>query len=248
MNKLGISQEYIFFDLDGTLTDSQEGILTSLKKGLESVGISKTDDELRVFIGPPLYEIYRKGFHLSNEDTEKAIREFRNYYSTKGLFENRLYDGIKDVLESAKSAGKRLVVATSKPEDFAIRILEHFEVAEYFDFICGSSMDESRTDKAEVIRYALKKCGFSISDEAEGAGDGSCGEQDLSVSGTAYSREVLMVGDRYTDVKGAADFGIKTCYVLFGYGNKEEAEKSGAEYVVGTVKELGDFLVGANDE
>lgn len=229
MNKLGISQEYIFFDLDGTLTDSQEGILTSLKKGLESVGISKTDDELRVFIGPPLYEIYRKGFHLSNEDTEKAIREFRNYYSTKGLFENRLYDGIKDVLERAKSAGKRLVVATSKPEDFAIRILEHFEVAEYFDFICGSSMDESRTDKAEVIRYALKRCGFSV-------------------SGTAYSREVLMVGDRYTDVKGAADFGIKTCYVLFGYGNKEEAEKSGAEYVVGTVKELGDFLVGANDE
>lgn len=221
--KLNNSFEYIFFDLDGTLTDSQEGIVNSLRLGLEAVGIHKTDAELRVFIGPPLYSIFKYSFKLNDEQTETAVKAFRAHFSSKGIFENRLYDGIGDLLKKLRENGRRLVIATSKPEVFAIRILEHFEIAEYFDFICGSTMDEKRTAKSEVLAYALKKCGFTSDEDIRS--------------------QVLMVGDRFTDVLGAREFGIKTCYVLYGYGNKAEAEECGADYIVDSVNALGDFLI-----
>lgn len=215
--------DYIFFDLDGTLTDSQEGILKSLKLGLEEVGIKKNEDELKIFIGPPLYDIFKNSFSLSEEETQKAIKGFRKYFESKGIFENRLYDGIEGVLKKLKSSGKHLVIATSKPEDFAIKIAVHFKIDEYFDFICGSSMDETRSAKDEVINYAMKKCGFTK--------ESPPGEN-----------EILMVGDRYNDVQGAHKNGIKALYVLYGYGNQDEAEKCKADFILKTVEDLSNFF------
>lgn len=213
-------KDYIFFDLDGTLTDSQEGILNSLRISLALFGINLTDDEMRVFIGPPLKESFSKTMHFSPEQTEKAIAAFHEYYESKGLFENRVYDGIPAVLELLKNAGKHLAVATSKPEILAVRILEHFELAHYFDFICGSNIDETRSDKAEVIAYTMQKCGLTKKD----------------------ADKIIMTGDRRNDIDGAHKNGIQAAAVLYGYGNQEEFLNAGADYIIKTAEELGTFL------
>lgn len=213
-------KDYIFFDLDGTLTDSQEGILNSLRISLALFDIKLTDDEMRVFIGPPLIETFRKSLGLSSAQAEKATNAFHEYYETKGIFENYVYDGIPNLLESLKKSGKHLAVATSKPELTAIRTLEHFNIASYFDFICGSNMDETRSNKAEVIKYTMQK--FTLT------------EKDSS--------KIIMVGDRSNDILGAHQNGIEAVAVLYGYGNTAEFQNAGANYIIKTVDELEHFL------
>lgn len=213
-------KDYIFFDLDGTLTDSQEGILNSLRISLALFDIKKTDEQMRVLIGPPLMETFRKTLGLSSEQAEKAADAFHTYYEEKGIFENRVYDGIPTVLESLKKSGKHLAVATSKPELTSIRILEHFNLAPYFDFICGSNMDETRSNKADVIAYTMHKFDLTEKDAAK----------------------IIMVGDRNNDIIGAHQNGIEAVGVLYGYGTKAELEKSGANYIVESVEDLGIFF------
>lgn len=146
----------ILFDLDGTLTDSGQGILNSVAYALEKMGIEEPDiANLNRFIGPPLYESFSRFYQLSPEDTQSAVDAFRVYFKEKGMFENQLYPGIIPLLEELRTAGKTLVIATSKPEIFAKQILEHFGIAHYFDVIAGASLDSSRISKADVIGYAI---------------------------------------------------------------------------------------------
>lgn len=210
-------QQYqtILFDLDGTLTDSAPGILNSVRHACRKLQLEIPDDAtLRRFLGPPLPSSFRDYLHLNEADTTRAVEAFREYYPDKGIFENEVYPGIPDLLADLKAAGKTVVMATSKPEGFAKRIMEHFSLDSYFDAICGASMDESRADKGEVIAYALQTAAIT----------------DLG--------NVVMVGDREHDVKGAARNGLPCIGAVYGYGTAEELTAAGAIALANTVQEL----------
>ncbi|MDW8766986.1 HAD family hydrolase [Streptococcus suis] len=204
----------ILFDLDGTLTDSGQGILNSVAYALEKMGIEEPDTaKLNRFIGPPLYESFSRFYQLSPEDTQSAVDAFRVYFKEKGMFENQLYPGIIPLLEELRTAGKTLVIATSKPEIFAKQILEHFGIAHYFDVIAGASLDSSRISKADVIGYAINQL-------------------------EAFPKHAVMIGDREHDIEGARMHQLPAIGVLYGYGNKQEFEKAGATMIVETVQDL----------
>ena len=208
---------HIFFDLDGTLTDPAQGITNSFIHALKYFGLEiPSYEELCKLIGPPLPYSFETTFGFPHEKAMEAVTKYREYFSTKGLYENKVYDGIPELLQSLKEKGKHLVVATSKPEEYSIKIIEHFCLDKYFDYVCGSLMDESRSKKSEVIAYALDCCGV--------------GEDDKD--------KILMVGDRFHDIEGAKANGLKSCGVLFGYGSREELEDAGADYIVKDINEL----------
>jgi phosphoglycolate phosphatase len=208
----------IFFDLDGTLTDSEEGITKSVQYGLKKMGVTDCDDlsALRHFIGPPLSESFKEFFE--GEDIKRAIAFYRERYSTIGWKENRLYDGIKDMLKKIKESSRKIYMATSKPEIFAKDIAELFEISEYFDGICGATTDGVRNTKEDVVKYAIEVCGETNPDN------------------------ILMVGDRHHDVDGAGEFGIKTLGVTYGFGTREELLGCGAIAVVDTPDEVVKFI------
>lgn len=186
------------FDLDGTLTDPGVGIKNSIRYALTKRGLPPLEEkELDAFIGPPLLDSFEKYCHVSREESKELLTAYREYFSVKGLFENQVYDGIPKTLERLRAMGASLFVATSKPEPFARQILEHFDLARYFDFIGGSTMDETRTDKADVIAYVLEQTGID-------------------------PRASVMVGDRIYDIRGGAACGLSTVGVLYGYGSREE--------------------------
>ena len=204
----------ILFDLDGTLTDSGQGILNSVAYALEKMGIEEPDTaNLNRFIGPPLYESFSRFYQLSPEDTQSAVDAFRVYFKEKGMFENQLYPGIIPLLEELRTAGKTLVIATSKPEIFAKQILEHFGIAHYLDVIAGASLDSSRISKADVIGYAINQL-------------------------EAFPKHAVMIGDREHDIEGARMHQLPAIGVLYGYGCKQEFEKAGATMIVETVQDL----------
>ena len=154
--------DVILFDLDGTLTDSAPGILNSVRYACRKLGLPIPGEEtLRRFLGPPLIASFRELMGLDAADADRAVSAFREYFPTKGLFENEVYPGVPALLADLKAAGKTVILATSKPEAFARRIMEHFDLARYCDFICGATLDETRTDKAEVIAYALETAGIT---------------------------------------------------------------------------------------
>ncbi len=201
--------EYIFFDLDGTLTDPAEGITNSFIYALNYFGLEiPSYQKLCSFIGPPLVHTFEKEFGFKDEKNTLAVKKYREYFAQKGLFENKVYPGIEDFLQTLKKKGKHLAVATSKPQEYSVKILEHFGLAEYFEEICGSNMDESRSNKDEVIAYALRQ--MKVKDKSK----------------------VLMIGDREYDILGAKKNGLKSCGVLYGYGTLQEFVQSGAEYIL----------------
>lgn len=207
--------DVILFDLDGTLTDSGMGITNSVAYSLKKYGIEISDrTELYKFIGPPLKESFEKYYGFSAEQAGKAVEYYREYYVDKGIFENTVYDGIEELLKEIRGSGKRAIVATSKPEVFAKRILEHFGLAGYFEHIVGANMDETRTKKEEVISHVLQSCKIP----------------DLS--------RVLMVGDREHDILGAKKMGLDSLGVLFGYGDREELKRAGATYIAEAVRDI----------
>ena len=200
--------KYILFDLDGTLTDPGLGITNAVMYALKKFNIELPDrSELYKFIGPPLLESFQKYYGMTEEESQMALQYYREYFKPYGLYENTVYDGVEEVLSTLKAQGKTLVLATSKPEPFAVEILSHFELDKYFDFIAGATMDEKRVRKADVIAYALESCKIT----------------DLS--------EVVMIGDREHDVLGAKEIGLKSIGVLYGYGDLEEMEAAGADYI-----------------
>ena len=211
-------KQYILFDLDGTLTDPMVGITKSVQYALKHYGIEENDlKKLCLFIGPPLKDSFMEYYGFSEEKAAEAITVYREYFSETGLFENMEYSGIRDVLAELKAAGKRLYVATSKPELFSKQILEHFRLTEYFDFIGGANMDETRVKKGDVIRYVLEENQITDLDQ------------------------VVMVGDRKHDILGAKEHGLDSVGVLYGYGSREELQSAGADWIVDTVEELGQF-------
>lgn len=202
----------ILFDLDGTLTDSGEGIINCAAPALEHFGIPIPQrDALRVFVGPPLHDTFRQ-FGVPEDQVDEAIRIYRSRYVPIGKFENTPYPGIRELLEKLRAQGHRLFVATSKPEDMSVEILEHFDLARFFDRICGASLDRSRSSKDAVIAYLLQQ---------HGAGE-----------------QMVMVGDTVFDILGAAAHGIPAVGVAWGYGSVEEMKKAGAAAIATTMEEL----------
>lgn len=210
----------VLFDLDGTLTDPGEGITNSVVYALKKYGIQVPDKtELYKFIGPPLHESFQVFYGFSKEKALKAVDYYREYYSKTGIFENKVYDGIKETLHTLKDSGRILIVATSKPEKFAKQILEHFHLAECFSFTAGANMDGTRTKKDEVISYALNSCRI-----------------------TEYS-DVVMVGDREHDIQGAAKCHIDSIGVLYGYGTQQELKDAGANHLAEYPKDICKYIL-----
>jgi phosphoglycolate phosphatase len=186
------------FDLDGTLTDSREGIINSVLYALEKLGIKERDHKaLEDFIGPPLLESLRKRYKMEDEVARRALKYYREYFSTRGIFENRLYPGIPELLEGVCTKGAECYIATSKPTVFARQIAEHFSIAHFFTGIAGSNLDYTRNTKTEVISYLLKKHNLDPV---------AC----------------LMVGDRIHDLEGAMNCGLPSVAVSYGFGSVEE--------------------------
>lgn len=216
-------KRYILFDLDGTLTDPMVGITKSAQYALKKFGIEVADHKsLSFFIGPPLRDSFCQYYGMTQEEAGKAIQYYREYYKPTGIFENELYEGIEQMLAHLKKEGHRIVLATSKPEVFARQILEYFQIETYFDFIAGADLEETRVRKAEIIQYAL--------------------EQFPVVSGM----EVIMVGDRCYDIKGARQCGICAGAVTYGYGSLSELEEAKPDWVVTSVAELEQQLCRSN--
>ena len=207
----------ILFDLDGTLTDSGEGIINCVIPALKHFGLPVPPrEELRVFVGPPLRDSFIR-FGVKPEDAEEAVAIYRKRYVPTGMFENTPYPGIHALLAALREAGHTLYVATAKPEEMATAILEKFQLAPYFHMICGASMDDTRDSKDKVIAYLLER-----TDDASNA---------------------IMVGDTAYDVLGAAEHGIPTIGVSWGYGTVEDMEKAGAKAIVHSPAQLLDMLL-----
>ncbi len=206
----------IFFDLDGTLTESGEGITKSVQYALEKLGKPEEDlDKLRVFIGPPLMEQFMKYADIDETEARKAVEYYRERYAVKGIFENRPYDGVENLLRELKGKGYILAVASSKPEYYVTKILDYFNLSSYFAVVVGSEMNGARTSKTEVIEEALKR--LNMSDRR---------------------KEVLMVGDKEHDVLGARAAGLACVAVGYGYGTKEELTAAQPLKIVASIEEL----------
>ena len=208
----------VLFDLDGTLTDSAPGITNSVAHALAHYGIQAEPASLMQFVGPPLTDSLRDLYGFELEKRTEAVEFFREYFNEKGWLENSPYPGIADLLRDLKDAGLTLMVATSKPEVQAVRIMKHFGLAEYFDQICGAPLgSEEGAKKSSVIRKAL-----SYVDDPS---------------------QVVMVGDRRHDVAGAKETGLPCIGVLYGYGGREELETAGAAYIAADMEELKKLLL-----
>lgn len=216
--------KYILFDLDGTLTDSGLGIINSVKYALKHFNIeTESDEELRKFVGPPLRESYMNFYNFTESQADEGLKVFREYFEKHGMFENEVYKNIEAVLKELKRSGKVLLVATSKPEVYSIKILKHFNLDKYFNIIAGSDFEETRVKKADVIKYALRQL-----KEAD---------KDFS------KNDCVMIGDREHDIIGAKENGIKAIGVLYGYGTPVELTQARAFKVVKTPKELLEILL-----
>ena len=212
-------KKYILFDLDGTLTDPMEGICKSAARGLAHFGIEADYHDLTFFIGPPLLDTYKERYGMTDEQAKEAVKAFREYFQPVGIYENEIYPGIEQMLKELEESGCFLAMATSKPEAFAKIVLEHFNISKYIKVLAGATMDEGRTNKADVLAYALEQMDI----------------KDMS--------EAVMVGDRSYDVKGAQAMGMDCVGVLYGYGSREELENAGATKIAETVEELKRILL-----
>lgn len=211
---------YVLLDLDGTITNPKEGITKSVQYALKHMGIEVEDlDSLCKYIGPPLRDSFMEFWGFDKAQAEQALLYYREYFSTKGIFQNEVYAGMEKMLLNLVKAEKQLIVATSKPEVFAKQIFDYFGLTKYFKDICGSMLDGTRDKKGEVIQYALEKNNITNLDQ------------------------VIMVGDRLHDIKGAKENGIASLGVLYGFGSRDELQEEGATYIVQTVEALGELLL-----
>ena len=214
--------QYLLFDLDGTLTNPKEGITKSVQYALRHFGIEVADpDTLTPYIGPPLIPSFMEFHGLTQEQALEALQVYRKRFESVGLFENEVLDGVPEMLCSLKQKGRYVAVASSKPEAYVRRILEHFDLLQFFVEVVGASMDEKLSAKKDIIGEALRRMGKSPGDQ-----------------------DVLMVGDRMHDVEGAKLCGLDSLGVYTGFAPEGELEEAGATYVFHTIKEMADFLAG----
>lgn len=211
---------YLLFDLDGTITDSATGITRCVEYALNYFGIQVSDlHDLLPFIGPPLLDSFKEFYHFTDEQAVIATEKYRERYKDKGIYENELYPGIEELLAKARQNGKTVILATSKPEIFARRILDYFKLSDYFSFIAGSGLDGSLHTKTDVINYILQSNKIA----------------DLS--------SVIMIGDRKHDIIGAKNAGIDSIGVLYGFGDYDELSEAGATHIVKDIAELRNLLL-----
>lgn len=210
--------KYIFFDLDGTLTDPKEGITKCVQYALASFGIHEDADQLTNFIGPPLVDSFMEFYGFPREKALAAVEKYRERFSEIGIFENRVYDGVDEMLQKLVDTGHVLVLATSKPRVFADVIAKRFRLRPYLKMISGSELDGTRNNKDEVIEYAIEKLG--------------CPRE-----------KIIMVGDRRQDIIGAKKCGIASCGVRFGYAEPNELEEAGADFIAADIEELTKILM-----
>ncbi len=212
--------EYNLFDLDGTLTDPAPGITGSVMYALERMGFPVPPrEELFKYIGPPLVYSFTTYAGMSEAQAQQAMRFYRERFSTGGLFENEIYPGIAELLKSIKSGGGRVILATGKPEEFAVQILEHFDILRYFDFVAGNTLEETRPEKRQVLEHIFAH--FP----------------------QIGAKNTVMVGDRSYDAAAAAEYGIPSIGVLFGYGSREELSGAGAGFLAQDVRELSRLML-----
>lgn len=211
---------YLFFDLDGTLTNSEEGIIRSLEYAFDELNLEKPSyEKLRRFIGPPLVVSFREYMHFDDETAQKAIAKYRERYVVTGIFENEPYEGIPGLLNELRSKGYRLAIATTKPEHMAIRVTDHFDLTKYFETVSGA-VGEGDT-KESVIRKACER---------------------MNIPENEWNN-ILMIGDRKFDIIGAHQCSIKCLCVDYGFAPEGEFQEFGADYTVGTVEDLKNFLL-----
>jgi phosphoglycolate phosphatase len=214
------NSKIILFDLDGTLSDPKEGIINSVLYALKVKGlVEKHPEDLDCFIGPPLHLSFQKRYHLSPEESIEMLAIFRRYFAEKGIFENKLYPGIYELLKNLHRQNYILSLATSKPTHFAKQVLEYFKINEFISFVSGANLDGSRTDKAEVVAYAKE------------------------ISGNKADEDYLMVGDREFDIRGAHANQLKACWVSYGYGDQAVVLAEKPEFVCPTVRDLSNLLL-----
>ena len=211
--------KYCLFDLDGTLTDPAIGITNSVMHALDKYDIHVEDrSELYPFIGPPLDYSFKTFYGFTDEQAVQAIKYYREYFSVTGLFENKVYEGIPEMLQELKKKGVTVALATSKPYEFSVKILKHFDLYKYFDFFGAATMDGRISKKEDVISHLLEEMGV------------------------ADKSEILMVGDRYHDIEGARANNLNSAGVLWGYGSEEELENAGADYILAKPSEISEMF------
>ncbi|MHA1111056.1 MAG: HAD hydrolase-like protein [Promethearchaeota archaeon] len=209
----------IIFDLDGTLTDPAEGIVNSVRYALKKFHINEMDSKkLLKFIGPPLNKSFEKYYNFSSEKAKQSVDYYREYYADKGIWENQLYPGIKDILLYLSSKNYSLFVGTSKPTVYARQILQYYEIDHFFTDIIGSNLDLTRVSKSEIIEHILNK------------------HELIQVE------QILMVGDTHYDIRGAKNCGINSLHVGYGYGNPLEVEKYAPTFSIKEMTELHSFF------
>lgn len=215
-----LKYQTILFDLDGTLTDPKEGIINSIEYALHKFNIEVEERaDLTVFIGPPLQESFQKYLGFNPEQAWQAIRYYREYFAEKRLFENKVYPGIRELLEKLQAEHVLLAIATSKPTIYTERILEHFQLKRFFHIVIGSNLDGTRVKKGDVIRAVLEKIP------------------------TTNTNSIVMVGDREHDIIGAKENLIEAIGVTYGYGSEEELKAAGARYIAHSVAQLQKMLL-----
>lgn len=212
--------KYLLFDLDGTISDPKEGITRSFQYALQHFGIEVPDlDVLEPVIGPPLINSFMELYGFSREDAVVGVEKYRERFGTKGLYENRIYTGMKELLQNLVQQGYQLAIASSKPTYYVEQICDHFGIKSYFHHIVGSFMDGRRAEKQEVVDEAIAQFG------------------DID------RKQILMIGDRKFDIHGAHASGLKALGVTYGYGGKKELSEAGADYMADTVEDLRRFLM-----
>ena len=215
--------KYLLFDLDGTITKSEEGIFNCIKYALDWAGIPYPEYSVfRSFIGPSLYDSFVREFGMDDARAKEMVAKYRERYNVEGLFEAEVYDGVADTLGALKDKGCILSVATSKPTEPTLRILEKVDVKKYFDVVVGSNPDGTGSDKKYIISQVIgelkKNHGLT---------------EDMIESG-----QVVMIGDRRYDIEGGKSCGLQTIGVLYGYGSREEFEAAGADHIIEKPQEL----------
>lgn len=209
----------ILFDLDGTITDSSPGIINSYKYSLHKFGLTENDENIiRTYIGSPLRAYYSERQMLSHTDSEIAVKFFREHYNETGIYENNVYPGLYELISELYDSGCRLYIATSKPEKFALTVLDHFKLDKFFSYIKGSDMSPDNKPKSEIIRHVIE-------------------------TNRLTKPECIMVGDRYHDIRGAKENGIRSAAVTYGYGSASELKNEFPDHIVSDAAGLREVLL-----
>ena len=208
----------VLFDFDGTIADTGRGIFSSIQYAVEQLGFEPLDNAtLRRFIGPPIYDSFKRELDLDDEKSDFAVKKYREKYAESGIYELDLYDGILPLMKSLKENGIKIGIASSKPQNFVIRLVDYLEIGDMIDFISAPSADDTPQSKASLINNAAEALNIS-------------------------KDKIIMVGDRYFDIDGANDAGVRSIGVTFGYGSEEELKKSGATYITGCAEEIAEII------